>query len=233
MSKFSNQLIDASNKAAATAVAKTEDNPFSSYGEAAAAHNFTGELLKFSKGDYVAGQNNREIPVGTRFVANMDGVEVGWVRWEDGSPVEVRMGPVAEYFKPARRADLGDDDRALWAADENGHPRDPWQFTNNLVLASVDDAELFTFATSSKGGLGAIGELCKAYGAEMHQHPNEWPVIELEVGSYAHNNKAYGRIKFPIFKIVDWTPKDGEAPAPAAPKPAPGPMGKPAATARI
>jgi hypothetical protein len=234
MSKFKDQIIDASNKPApvGTAVAKPGDNPWLSYGEAAGAHAFVGDLLKFNKGDYLAGQNNRDIPIGTQMVANMDSVKIGWEKWEDGRPVEQRMGLVVENFKPARRAELGDNDRELWRIDESGKPRDPWNFTNHLVLAAADDGELFTFATSTKGGLGAIGELCKTYGAEMHQHPDEWPVIELDVDSYAHSDKTLGRIKIPVLTIVGWTPKDGEAPPPPNPKPAPK-VTKPAALARI
>ncbi len=48
----------------------------------------------------------------------------------------------------------------------------------------------------------------------MRQHPDEWPIVELGVGSYAHSNKAYGRIKFPTFEIVGWAPKDGNEVSP-------------------
>jgi hypothetical protein len=232
MSKFKDQIIDASNKPG-TAVAKPGDNPWLTYGEAAGTRTFNGDLLKFSKGDYTAGQNNRAIAIGTRLVANMDSLEVGWVRWEDSRPIEQRMGAVVERFKPARRNELGDSDSQSWEIDETGRPRDPWQFTNTLELASEDGGELYTFSTSSKGGIGAIGELCKAFGEEVNQHPDEWPVIELGVDSYAHSNKNFGRIKFPTFKIIGWARKDGEAPAPPPPKLAPKPSNKPAATARF
>ena len=35
----------------------------------------------------------------------------------------------------------------------------------------VGDESLFTFTTSSRGGLSAIGELCKIYGKHMRQRP--------------------------------------------------------------
>jgi hypothetical protein len=227
MSKFKNQIIDASNKAAGTAVAKP-DNPWLAYGEAAGTRTFNGDLLKFSKGDFVAGQNNRTIAIGTRLIANMDSLKVGWMKWEGSRPVEQRMGLVSERFKPGRRSELGDNDSQSWEVDETGRFRDPWQFTNSLELASEDGSEQYTFPTSSKGGISAIGELCKAFGEEMHLHPDEWPVVELDVGSYAHSNKSFGRIKFPIFTIVGWAPKDGEAPAPPN-----APSNKPATTARF
>jgi hypothetical protein len=41
----------------------------------------------------------------------------------------------------------------------------------------------------------------------MRERPNDYPVIELGVGSYQHRDKSLGRIKFPIFKPVGWTAK--------------------------
>ena len=32
-------------------------------------------------------------------------------------------------------------------------------------------------------------------------------MITLEVGSYQHANKEFGRIKFPKFTLIDWSPK--------------------------
>ena len=96
----------------------------------------------------------------------------------------------------------------------------PGQLSNYLLLKGKDDNELYTFTASSKGGLNALGDLCKAYGMAMAQHADEYPVIALGVSAYDHPNRAYGRIKVPTFKIVGWAPKsvfvapvDGEAPA--------------------
>ena len=151
----------------------------------------------------------------------MDSLEVGHVRWEGMRPVEPRMGRLVGGFKPAKRSELGHDDRSQWETDDEGQARDPWQFSNQLELADPDKGELYTFCTSSKGGLTAIGELCKQYGAAMRQRPDDWPVIELGVGSYAHANKAYGKIKYPVFGIVDSVPKDASStPAGSTPSPA-------------
>ena len=42
-------------------------------------------------------------------------------------------------------------------------------------------------------------------------------VVALGVGSYAHRDRSIGRVKFPVFEIVGWAPKDGGGPAPAVP----------------
>jgi hypothetical protein len=183
------------------------ENPWLDYGNAATARSIVGTLLKFSKGDFVAGKDGRVIPIGTEMVPNMDSLEVGWVRWENDTPTEHRMGRVVDAFVPPKRSELGDNDQELWERDDDG-PSDPWEFTNYLVMLAKNDSEAFTFVTSSRGGLNAIGELCKTYGKQMRQRPDQYPVIVLEVGSYMHREKSYGRIKFPIFKTIGWTDKE-------------------------
>jgi hypothetical protein len=189
-------------------VATLQPNAFESYANTMSTSRIVGELLKFAKGDYFAGQQEREIPLGTKLVAIMDQLMVGWVKWRDNTPVEPPiMGLLAQGYTPPRRSELDDNDKAQWEPDDEGKPRDPWQFTNYLILADPDTKELYTFTASSRGGLGAVGELCKRYGRHMREKPDEYPVIELGVGSYQHRNKAYGRIKFPVFKDAGWADK--------------------------
>lgn len=190
-----------------TSVAAAGTNFFQSYGDQVSQRSIVGSLLKFSKGDFLAGEDNEEVPEGTCLVANMDELCVGWIRWEDNKPTDQIMGRVSEGYQPPKRNELGDDDKSRWETDEKGQPRDPWQFSNYLIMKAVEGDELFTFTTSSRGGLNAIGELCKAYGKAMRQRPDEFPVVELGVGSYQHSNKAFGRIKFPILKVADWAGK--------------------------
>ena len=74
-------------------------------------------------------------------------------------------------------------------------------------MADPTSLELFTFTTSSKGGLSALGELCKTYGKMMRQRPDHIPTVKLGFGSYKPRDPARSRVKFPIFDIVDWTDK--------------------------
>ena len=192
-----------------TAVDAPAANPFTSYGEQASQKSIVGSLLKFSKGDFFAGQDEDEVAAGTRFVANMDEMLVGWIRWEDNKPTDQIMGKVSDGYQAPRRNELGDTDKAQWEVDDNGRERDPWQFSNYLLMKGTgDDTELYTFTSSSKGGLNALGDLCKAYGKAMRQRPTEYPIVALGVGSYQHPNRDYGRIKFPTFEIVGWAQKD-------------------------
>jgi hypothetical protein len=192
-----------------TSVSAPAANPFTTYGEQASQKSIVGKLLKFSKGDFLAGQDEDEVAAGTEFVANMDELLAGWIRWEDNRPTDQIMGKVSEGYQPPRRSELGDTDKAQWEVDAQGKERDPWQFSNYLLLKGTgEDDELYTFTASSKGGLNSLGDLCKAYGKALAQRPDEYPVISIGVNSYNHPNKEYGRIKVPTFAIVGWAPKN-------------------------
>ena len=211
------------------AIARPEDayDPYAAYG--AEASRSIGTLLKFAKGHWTSGQEAVPVPVGTRVFVNMAGIRVGWMRWQDGKPTEEQMVLMAMGEKPPKRSELGDHDKEMWELDKEGRPRDPWQFTNELPLLT-EDGEEWTFSTSSKGGINAIGELCIAYSKGRKMKPEgSVPVVEIGVSSYKHSDKTYGVIYTPVLRLVDWVdatrilgaPDDAQEPeqAPAA-KPA-------------
>jgi hypothetical protein len=194
-------------KGMTTDLVKPGENPFLDYGNAATQRAIVGKLLKFQKGDYIAGMDSEEVPEGTRLVAVMDSLLVGHQKWQDSKPVEQRMGLVVEGYQPERRVALGDIDQSRWEVDDDDKPKDPWQFTNQLLMIDPELDQIYTFSTSSKGGISAIGELSKAYGKQVRQRPDELPVIALGVGSYLHSDRKLGRIKYPTFEIVSWVDK--------------------------
>jgi hypothetical protein len=190
------------------ALALPEKNFFEQYAEAANGNRVIGDFLKFSKGDWLYGRNSEEMDRGTRLVANLAELKVGWQKWSGGKPADAVMGKVIEGFVPPTRASLGDNEPHLWEVDEsNGQRRDPWQLTNTLILKEEKADDLYTFSTSSKGGIGAIAKIAGEFGRHMRAKPGELPVVALEVDSYAHPNKALGRIKTPVFKLVGWADK--------------------------
>lgn len=180
-------------------------DPFAAYGQEAASGS--GAYLKFSKGEWLLGQNDDEVALGRRLVANMSELSIGWIRWKDGKPAERRMGLLAQGHKPETRDALGYTDEAQWDLDEVGKPKDPWNFTNELPLADPETGEQMTFSASSKGGIGAVGNLCKAYGKEYRLRDGLVPVIELGRDSYKH--PTYGKTYVPVVGIVDWMENSG------------------------
>lgn len=183
-------------------------NAFESYGQQMSISSITGTLIKFNKGDWVTG-DDEDLEENTELVANMDQLMVGWIKWVDNRPAEQIMGPVAEGYQPPRRNELGDTDQNEWEVDDQGRPRDPWQFSNYIVMKDPGQdptaENLYTFATSSKGGLGAIGALCREYGKEMRRRPDEYPIVRLGGDSYRH--AQYGRTHVPTLTIIGWEPK--------------------------
>lgn len=181
-------------------------DPFAAYGQEAGS---SGDFLKFSKGDWSKGQAEEAVEVGSRFVANMEDFAIGWMRWADTKPQERRMHPLLSGIRPEARDALGYDDENEWEVDSDGNLRDPWQFTNELPLADPNTGEQLVFSTASKGGIGAIGNLCKAYGRDWAKHPGLVPLIEIGTDKYKHRDASRGWIKVPVLTLVDWIDNSG------------------------
>ena len=62
--------------------------------------------------------------------------------------------------------------------------------------------DLYTFSTSTVGGQSAFGDLCDAH-ARTTEGVGQYPVVTLGSDSYQHKNRTLGRVKVPVFKIVD------------------------------
>lgn len=209
-----------------TTVAVTGGDPFSSYG---AKVGTQGTFLTFKNGEYLAGQDAKEIPISTKMAANMQGFRIGWRRWFGDQLTDDLTELLADQPHIAQRNTLGDDDQALWEKDNTGKPRDPWQLTNVLEFIN-SEGESFLYATGSKGGIGALGRLCKEYGKLYRQRPGQVPIVELGRDHYMH--KEFGKTYFPVFTIADWVDEnaltiesadDAGAAAPPAPVPQPDP----------
>jgi hypothetical protein len=181
-----------------------------------------GRRLVFDRGDYIAGADAEEIKIGTRLVADMTSLEVGWVKWANGTKlcedletmtddallVDIRMGRAAEGYQPPDRDTLDDTDPRKWEVDGLGDPQDPWLFTIRLVLrpeGSTDDADALTFTTTTPGGRDAIFKLGKAYSLKMREGSidGRQPIVELGVD--VHDDPDLGRKKLPVLKVVGWT----------------------------
>lgn len=215
--------------ASGTAVSTGQEyDPYAAYGESASRG--TGTLLKFAKGHWSLGKEGTAVAPGTKFYANMAGLRIGWQRWEDGKPSDEIMSTMVSGIKPPLRSTLGDLDKDLWEEDSSGKPRDPWQFTNELPLVTMDGEEV-VFTTSSKGGINAIGELCIAFAKGRKMKPiGAVPVIEIDTSSYKHSDKTFGTIYTPVLKLVDWVEDGNFLPlsASSAPDDEPEPVKEPA-----
>lgn len=193
------------------------ENTLSAFQNAAAA--LSGEqkpILKFEKGDWYAGQEDEEIPIGTKLAANIMEAEWGWVRWHGGKPVERRMVLVASGQQPATRDALGHADEAMWDRDDQGRPRDPWQKMIEIPVREIEgERREMIISGGSRGHEGACKALFKAFGEQMRANLGKTPVIQLGGSKYTHSK--YGIVKVPEMPLVDWF-DPATAPAIAAPK---------------
>jgi len=187
------------------AIAKVGNvDPFAQYANAADPQRILGDILRFVKGDWVAGKDEDQVLPGTEVIAGMDLQECGWVRWRDGKPTNQVMATVISGTPPPTRESLGDNDPSQWEFGNDGKPKDPWQFTTYLPMLGTD-GKLYTYATSSRGGISATGRLARQYANHRKHRPDEFPLIKLAVDSYKH--KEFGPIKTPDFKPAGYVPK--------------------------
>jgi hypothetical protein len=180
---------------------------FLAYADAVAPSYIVGRLLRFSKGDYLVGENGEKIAIGVRLLAAVDELMVGWMKWHGGKPAEHVMVRLLDGKALPKRQELGDGDEAQWEVGNDGKPRDPWNFVNYLPMLEAKANELFTFTSSSTGGIKSIGNLARRYANHAKRHPDVFPLITLDVGEYPHRNKEFGRVKFPDFQPAGYAPK--------------------------
>jgi hypothetical protein len=170
--------------------------------ETASRAHIVGNLLRFSKhGEWKAGQEQDEVPEGTRLLAYLPGLKLGWVKWEENAPTKHLLGLVSEGAFPCPREELGDLDESEWR-DLNGQKIDPWQKTFYLVLLD-ENGEFYTYVTASKGGASAIGVVADRYAKRHRMKPDEIPIVELHSRSYDH--KQYGETFAPDLRITGWS----------------------------
>src|SRR5262245_32785739 len=110
----------------------TQDTAVLAHFAAVAATAQELRLLKFVKGKYYTGDD--EVPLGRQYIAHMNQLNHGWVKFVEGKVTEQRVGLVAEGFKSPEREELDDTDELKWEKDASGKPRDPWTCQYYLAL---------------------------------------------------------------------------------------------------
>ena len=90
-------------------------DPYAAYGEQASSSKL---YITFKNGEYLFGADQEEIPEGSRFIANMAGLRIGWKHWSGKRVTEERMGLLAEGYRPPERHELGEFDQSKWELDD-------------------------------------------------------------------------------------------------------------------
>jgi hypothetical protein len=160
---------------------------------------FDGTMLKFSKGQWLAGKN-AETMNGAELIAHVDQSMLGWCKWENKKPVDYHVGFVRDRFAPPKRSTLGESDPKDWERRDT----DPWQFTFFLPLTDRD-GQLYVYSTTSRGGKDVLANLQEAFADNRQYHPEDahkLPLVRLSADHYPH--PEFGRLETPQFDILRW-----------------------------
>lgn len=189
-----NDLVTNGNKA--LAAFNGGGNPFTQAAEDLGVTE--GVFLKFNgnTGEYTYGADQEELPDGSRLVAIMDSIARGWICWNDSEVIDEIMVSILDGNPPTEK-DLPD--HSPFENDEDG-----WSEQIRVVFKDVETGETYTFKTSSRAAMRAVGSLMKDYGRQFKNHPDENPVVEISSSSYMPKEKKHGKKHAPSFKIVDW-----------------------------
>jgi hypothetical protein len=157
-------------------------------------------LLKYIKGEWSIGEE--EVPLGTRYIAFIDELACGFIKFNEDAAPDVHLGKV-KYGKDKlpKRHECGDVDQEEWE-EEDGTPKDPWQPIMQLPMSPVDHiGELVVFSAIGAGGArSAVADLCGIY--DRSPRHGLLPIIALGTRSYKH--KKYGTVHVPVLKLESW-----------------------------
>jgi hypothetical protein len=110
------------------------------------------------------------------------------------------VGRIVDGFEVPDRETLDCNDQSQWKVGLSGKPEDPWRRVCYLPLVSPD--ALLTFSTSTNTGINSFWRLVDNYHWLSRRHPGQFPVVEIFTDGY--DDKRYGWIETPGFKIVAW-----------------------------
>ncbi len=164
----------------------------------------TAEYLRFNstKGDWIYGSENTELPCGAKCLAFVPGMRRGYIKFNGtGQEPEKCMAFAASSTKVTRES-LGDLDETKWPT-VNGKAQDPWQQYREIDLYDIESGQQYTWTSSNKGSVFAVMHLVDQYRNGKHTHLGKLPVIELERSSYPHRKLGH-KVNVPTVKVVDW-----------------------------
>jgi hypothetical protein len=157
-----------------------------------------GKIVKYVKGQWWQGES--EIALGTEFLALIREAMRGDVRFQDGKPIEQRLGFIRDRFRFAPRAELGFTDETQWECDKKGSPIDPWSQQHFLPLIHCETGELYCYIFRSEGAKQAFRDLSRSYAP--YRNTTMLPIINLQTDRYRHDD--YGLIDIPVLRIERW-----------------------------
>ncbi len=191
------------------------DNPFLAAGAGVSDNIY----MKFNgnTGDFLYGETDEEMPLGTEFIAGVAQSMWRWTFWWEGKPMEsveefLINDPMLNKKEPDYLPEGYDDDMSLAEirarqADRNNNNNDGWSLQATLPIRAADgEFTEYTLRLNSKGAVRTFQGLVTSYGKQARFRPDSSPVIVIGHSSY--QIKGVGKKYSPTFKIADWISED-------------------------
>ena len=156
-------------------------------------------LIFYKKGRWVCRdkETNKdvEIPLGTKFLADVPNTMRGWVRFIEGaSPDYSRVHRIGAGMPVEARETLGFTDQSYWKRNKKGEPIDPCVLRYYLPMWDKD-GNLFAWAFNSKGADKAFRKLRDYCRKNV---TGKLPVVSLQSDGY--DDPQWGWIPVPVLK---------------------------------
>jgi hypothetical protein len=200
-------------------------NPFDLFlrNEKVADNIFDGHtFLGYNGSSGIWSRNREPIDPDERYLSNMRGVALGWVKLADNKVVDRRTGLLITGYQRPDRDQLDDADQRSWPRNRRGEAEDPWRKVIYLPLRAMQSGENLVFSPFATTQRDAITSFIGLYHRSARGGMD--PVVQLESRSFI--NQSGGTTFVPMFRIVDWGHWD-DAPAPEV-QPVPIPPEQPA-----
>jgi hypothetical protein len=181
--------------------------------------SITGNIMKFDTkaGRHFTPHDDATIDGETVFVALCDQTIAGYVHFNGpGNPPDRHMGLIYDGFVVPKRADMGDDDPALWEPGLSGEPDDPWPLHVYVPMQNTETNEVNTFIATTKTARLAVGKLLQHYDRTLKTDAGHYPLIQLKVGGFKHKDPRVGWVHTPVLAIVGKYPR-ADAATPTSP----------------
>ena len=173
--------------------------------EIAPPSSLVGRPIKFDgkAGKWLFGDTDEEISPDTDFIPLCDEILIGWIKFNGkGEQPDRIQGLLYDGFVMPPLSSLPNRDQSKWELGLDGEPADPWQHQMCLILQSPGTHELGTFATSSRTGRRAVGNLLRHYDRMRKKDDDHYPVVRLKVSGYNHRDERVGWVHTPVFAVV-------------------------------
>jgi len=161
-------------------------------------------LLKFSKGDWLIGQDNAEVPPGTKFIVNIPELLRAGCAGKTRNPPTTSWAESMIVSRLPLRSELSDQDKEYWELDASGKPRDPCKNLLHAFERHRTNSEELTPSPHRQRRIVRCWISAMPTPGKTQAGRRGIAVIALGGGSYPHPNRQLGIIKTPKFMLVAW-----------------------------